>query len=242
MRSLTCKTHSMGAKRSVEGRSKSYDELLLEWQKANNPAFLAKLEKREEERAKALEEKRVKKLEKKKKKDARRLAASGGANGTAGGAGGVGGAMNAAGGSGRGLSGATGNLGGLQGDEFDGPSTDLYALGMEDSEVELELQALLTAVRNHTRDERLAPVPVAPRRTYHGLFTSQAKRMLLLRQAFSGAGGSNSANIGSSSSASTTGGSAVGAGRSQLNGMGSFKPPPVVAGGGWGSGMFASHS
>ncbi|KAF8817583.1 SCA7-domain-containing protein, partial [Phlegmacium glaucopus] len=30
-RSLTCKSHSMGAKRAVQGRSRNYDELLLEW-------------------------------------------------------------------------------------------------------------------------------------------------------------------------------------------------------------------
>jgi hypothetical protein len=32
-RSLTCKTHSMGAKRSVEGRSQPYDVLLAAYQK-----------------------------------------------------------------------------------------------------------------------------------------------------------------------------------------------------------------
>ncbi|KIY49373.1 SCA7-domain-containing protein, partial [Fistulina hepatica ATCC 64428] len=30
-RSLTCKSHSMGAKRSLPGRSRPYDELLLDW-------------------------------------------------------------------------------------------------------------------------------------------------------------------------------------------------------------------
>jgi hypothetical protein len=38
-RSLTCKTHSMGAKRSVPGRSAAYDILLNEWQKKTNPNF-----------------------------------------------------------------------------------------------------------------------------------------------------------------------------------------------------------
>ena len=36
-RSLTCKTHPMAAKRSVAGRSQSYDMLLYEWNKANKP-------------------------------------------------------------------------------------------------------------------------------------------------------------------------------------------------------------
>ncbi|WVW86374.1 hypothetical protein I302_108420 [Kwoniella bestiolae CBS 10118] len=38
-RSLTCKTHTVGAKRSVEGRSRPYDELYLEWQREHNPNF-----------------------------------------------------------------------------------------------------------------------------------------------------------------------------------------------------------
>jgi hypothetical protein len=38
-RSITCKSHSMGAKRAVHGRSKNYDELLLEWYRAHNPNF-----------------------------------------------------------------------------------------------------------------------------------------------------------------------------------------------------------
>ena len=39
-RSLTCKFHSMGAKRAVQGRPRNYDELLPEWQLANNPNFV----------------------------------------------------------------------------------------------------------------------------------------------------------------------------------------------------------
>ncbi|WVQ83633.1 hypothetical protein IAT38_005774 [Cryptococcus sp. DSM 104549] len=38
-RSLTCKTHTVGAKRAVEGRSRPYDELYLEWQREHNPNF-----------------------------------------------------------------------------------------------------------------------------------------------------------------------------------------------------------
>ncbi|KAH7916095.1 SCA7-domain-containing protein [Hygrophoropsis aurantiaca] len=59
-RSLTCKAHSMGAKRAVQGRSKPYDELLLDWNRANNPNWVEpvkketkaeKKEKREKEKA-----------------------------------------------------------------------------------------------------------------------------------------------------------------------------------------------
>ncbi|KAL7424416.1 SAGA complex subunit Sgf73 [Cryptotrichosporon argae] len=38
-RSLTCKTHTVGAKRAVAGRSRPYDELHLEWQRVHNPNF-----------------------------------------------------------------------------------------------------------------------------------------------------------------------------------------------------------
>lgn len=49
VRSLTCKSHSMGAKRDVPGRPRPYDELLLEWNRAHNPKFVEpknKLKKR----------------------------------------------------------------------------------------------------------------------------------------------------------------------------------------------------
>ncbi|KAL1747495.1 SCA7, zinc-binding domain-containing protein [Schizophyllum fasciatum] len=44
-RSLTCKSHAMGAKRAVEGRSKDYDVLLLEWQREHNPNFVEPVKK-----------------------------------------------------------------------------------------------------------------------------------------------------------------------------------------------------
>lgn len=55
----------MGAKRSVPGRSKKYDELLLEWQRANNPNFVepvkreTKAEKKEKREKEKLEKKRL---------------------------------------------------------------------------------------------------------------------------------------------------------------------------------------
>ncbi|KAF8638931.1 hypothetical protein AX16_010406 [Volvariella volvacea WC 439] len=63
-RSLTCKSHSMGAKRAVGGRSRPYDELLLEWQRANNPNFvepvkkISKAEKKEQKEREKMEKKR----------------------------------------------------------------------------------------------------------------------------------------------------------------------------------------
>ncbi|KAJ7623377.1 SCA7, zinc-binding domain-containing protein [Roridomyces roridus] len=64
-RSLTCKSHSMGAKRAVEGRSRKYDDLLLEWQRAHNPNFVepvkreSKAEKKEKREKEKLEKKRL---------------------------------------------------------------------------------------------------------------------------------------------------------------------------------------
>lgn len=62
-RSLTCKSHSMGAKRAVEGRSKPYDELLLEWNRLHNPNFVepVKRETKAEKKAKKDKEKAEKK-------------------------------------------------------------------------------------------------------------------------------------------------------------------------------------
>ncbi|ORX39441.1 SCA7, zinc-binding domain-domain-containing protein [Kockovaella imperatae] len=52
-RSLTCKTHTVGAKRAVEGRSRSYDDLYLEWQRNNNPNFKEPAPKKEREARRA---------------------------------------------------------------------------------------------------------------------------------------------------------------------------------------------
>ncbi|KAG6863923.1 hypothetical protein C0991_001974, partial [Blastosporella zonata] len=64
-RSLTCKSHSMGAKRAVQGRTRPYDELLLDWQRANNPNFVepvkreTKAEKKEKREKEKMERKRA---------------------------------------------------------------------------------------------------------------------------------------------------------------------------------------
>ena len=63
-RSLSCKSHSMGAKRGVQGRSKPYDELLLEWNRANKPNFVEPVKK--ESKLERKERKEKEKAEKKK--------------------------------------------------------------------------------------------------------------------------------------------------------------------------------
>jgi len=62
-RSLTCKSHSMGAKRAVQGRSKDYDILLLEWNREHNPNFVepVKRESKKERKEKKDAEKRERK-------------------------------------------------------------------------------------------------------------------------------------------------------------------------------------
>lgn len=54
----------MGAKRSVQGRSKPYDELLLEWNRANKPNFVEPVKK--ESKLERKERKEKEKAEKKK--------------------------------------------------------------------------------------------------------------------------------------------------------------------------------
>lgn len=63
-RSLTCKSHSMGAKRAVQGRSRPYDELLLDWQRLNNPNFVEPVKRESKQEKKERKEKE--KAEKKK--------------------------------------------------------------------------------------------------------------------------------------------------------------------------------
>lgn len=62
-RSLTCKSHSMGAKRAVQGRSKPYDELLLEWNRLHNPNWVEPVKR--ETKAERKERKEKEKAEKK---------------------------------------------------------------------------------------------------------------------------------------------------------------------------------
>lgn len=65
-RSLTCKSHSMGAKRAVQGRSRPYDDLLLEWNRLNKPNFVepVKRESKQERKDRKEKEKADKKKEK----------------------------------------------------------------------------------------------------------------------------------------------------------------------------------
>ncbi|TXT15817.1 hypothetical protein VHUM_00320 [Vanrija humicola] len=57
-RSLTCKTHTVGAKRAVQGRTRPYDELFIEWQRAHNPNFKEPVPKKAADRKAAAAKKR----------------------------------------------------------------------------------------------------------------------------------------------------------------------------------------
>jgi SAGA-associated factor 73 len=87
-RSLTCKSHSMGAKRAVQGRSRLYDELLLEWNRKNNPNWVEPVKR--ETKAEKKEKRDREKAEK--KKAAQEAAAAAGLDPNKKGAGGGGGA------------------------------------------------------------------------------------------------------------------------------------------------------
>ncbi|OCF34242.1 hypothetical protein I316_04195 [Kwoniella heveanensis BCC8398] len=68
-RSLTCKTHTVGAKRAVQGRTRPYDELYLEWQREHNPNFKEPVRKDPKEKERELERKRHEAALNKKKKN-----------------------------------------------------------------------------------------------------------------------------------------------------------------------------
>ncbi|KZV92366.1 SCA7-domain-containing protein [Exidia glandulosa HHB12029] len=78
-RALKCKTHSMGAKRAVLGRSKAYDELLLDFQRANDPNFVEPVKRETKAEKKAA---RDKEREEKKRLAAEAKAAAGAAGNT----------------------------------------------------------------------------------------------------------------------------------------------------------------
>jgi len=86
-RSLTCKSHSMGAKRAVVGRSRPYDELYNEWQRLNNPNWVEPTKKETKAEKKAQRERE--KAEKKRLQAEAAAAAAASGEGSAGGVGGA---------------------------------------------------------------------------------------------------------------------------------------------------------
>jgi SAGA-associated factor 73 len=168
-RSLTCKSHSMGAKRSVQGRSRPYDELLLEWQKIHNPALVAKIEERERavaaSKAAAAERKSRKALEKKKRIRSRDESAMT-ADGTNGGSGGTSGTRNK-----ESSQQNAANLALLKIQED--PLSDMFSLGFSEEEIDVEIKDLVAAIRSATNNERTKILPLA-QRSFSGLYTRKS--------------------------------------------------------------------
>lgn len=165
-RSLTCKSHSMGAKRAVEGRSAPYDTLLFEWQKATNPSFVAKLEEKEKAIAAAKAAAAAAPPKEKKKKtvkDGKSKAAGGGSGGGAGGASGGGGAS------------------GSGGVFIEDDDMDMFDAGADEDQMDQELVSVLGSIAHAASRDRTTPLPLATR-SFAGCYTSRAKRMRNLRE------------------------------------------------------------
>ncbi|GAC99364.1 hypothetical protein PHSY_006965 [Pseudozyma hubeiensis SY62] len=163
-RSLTCKSHSMGAKRAVEGRSAPYDTLLFEWQKATNPSFVAKLEEKEKAIAAAKAAAAAappKEKKKKTQKDGKSKTSSGGGTGA--------GSGGAAGGAGAGRP------------FVEHDDMDMFDAGADEDQMDQELISVLGAIANAAAKDRTTPLPLATR-SFAGSYTSRAKRMRNLRE------------------------------------------------------------
>lgn len=133
-RALTCKSHSMGAKRAVQGRSKPYDELLTALQIERNPDYKEK-PKRQTKQEK--QEKKEKEKAEKKRLATEQAAALAAARQAAGGTATKKGKKA----SGSGGTGATGSVTIQPIDE------DIEEENMDDIDSEAELDSLVKAVR-----------------------------------------------------------------------------------------------
>lgn len=191
-RSLTCKSHSMGAKRSVQGRSRPYDELLLEWQKIHNPALVAKLEERERavaaSKAAAAERKTRKALEKRKKIRHRNASTTT-----------VGGVNNSRN---KNSSSNAANLALLKFQED--PNSDMFSLGFSEEEVDIEIKELIMAIQTARNNERTKILPLA-QESFAGLYTRKSHILRGCRELLrEGLRNANSNTINSSSKQSVT--------------------------------------
>jgi SAGA-associated factor 73 len=171
-RALTCKSHAMGAKRAVEGRSKPYDELLLEWNRAHKPNFVEPVKRQSKEEKKLLKEKEKKEkaaLKAKEKEEAvkaalangekvpKKYSKSGTAAGSSGslGQGGTGGTSTHGGGGGGGSAKKKGKV------EFSiDPSLEEERVTMDDMEQQIEVDRLVSAVRT-IRQSGYGAMPLA---------------------------------------------------------------------------------
>ncbi|EJF64263.1 SCA7-domain-containing protein [Dichomitus squalens LYAD-421 SS1] len=153
-RSLTCKSHSMGSKRAVQGRSKPYDELLLDWNRANNPNWVEPVKK--ESKAERKERKEREKAEKK-RLAMEAAAAIGGDASKKGAAVAVGGTTKK---KGKAATVTAATAAAIQAAAQVGPTDDVYE-NLDDVDSEAELDSLVRAVRiAHDRGVIGAPLAV----------------------------------------------------------------------------------
>ncbi len=174
----------MGAKRSVEGRSRPYDELLFEWQKATNPAFVAKLEEKERATAAANAAKAAAKAAKtaKKKRKADAAAAAAAAAGAA---------VAAAGGDAAAIAAAEKAAYSTKANKsaasaMEDPDADMYTLGASDADVEHELHIILEALRRANTQPRMSCAPLAVRQP-NSDFVARSHRLTQYRGLIQGA-------------------------------------------------------
>ncbi|KAN0066463.1 SAGA complex subunit Sgf73 [Thecaphora frezii] len=187
-RSLTCKSHSMGAKRAVEGRSAPYDQLLFEWQKATNPSFAAKQEEKEKALAAKAAAAAAPPKEKKKKSTAKADREAGGGGG--GGSGGKKGGSRA--------EAKDGGGGGSAAKLIEDDDMDLNDIGADTVQIDQELYGIVGAIATAAARDRTTPLPLATR-GFAGSYTSRAKRMRnlreLLREGLAGGGPSRASVV-----------------------------------------------
>lgn len=172
-RSLTCKSHSMGAKRAVQGRSRPYDDLLLDWNREHNPNFVEPVKR--ESKAERKERKEKEKAEK--KRLAAEAAAAAGVDPATKKAGGAGGATTK-----KSKKAATGGTTTIAGAIIATASTKAGDDGndLDDIDSEEELDTLVRAVR-HAQDKGVMGVPLAVPYDASSWFVARRERLRTCR-------------------------------------------------------------
>lgn len=188
-RALTCKSHSMGAKRAVQGRSRPYDELLLALQRLKDPNFVEPAKRPSKAERKEMKEKD--KAEKK-RRAAEAAAAAAAAKVAAGGTPGQKKGKKAAG---TGVTTGSGGSGAAAAAAAAAARGEPEDENMDDVDSEAELDALVRAVRG-ARASGVIAVPLAVPCDTGTWFVARRERLRnckdLLSQALASRGGMTS--------------------------------------------------
>ncbi len=161
-RSLTCKSHSMGAKRAVEGRSAPIRYAAVRVAEGDQPKLCRKLEEKEKAIAAAKAAAAAAPPKEKKKKSAPGKDGKGKASGAGATAGGAG-------------------AGGSGGVFIEDDDMDMFDAGADEDQMDQELVSVLGAIANAAARDRTTPLPLATR-SFAGCYASRAKRMRNLRE------------------------------------------------------------